>query len=645
MSPRSGHIKISDRLISQLASAAIKKDIIRALAELITNSNDSYNRLEQRGIHGSGEIRIRINRKRKGRTIIEVIDEAEGMDDNSMSQKVCTYAADTSGFTHGENVRGYFGRGLKDSIIALGDGVVESIKDKVFYSCSLRAEANGSYQWCINDPLTLRKSEIKKITPELGIINQGTRVTININKDGVSVPQFDTIVECVASYFSLRDINSSSRRKVSICEIDDNGNERRKEKILYRFPLGEMILDKNLAITYNGTSINAHLRVHRAKERLDQTLHSYNREGGILVSSKDAIHSVTLFGQENNLYAECLFGRLECTFIDDLLKNNEPILSDKRSDIDWDHEFAKLLYKAADAELKPIVDAIREEEERKRRDIENDSTKERHRSAVKNINKIFEKELKALEGIGPGGGDKEIFPRDGFNFMPEHYTILAGRRSTVCLKAVVPEIIPIGTEIRITSESEDIEIAENQVTVITKEMVDSNHLVTINARIVGRQIGLQAFINADGGGQRAVALIEVVSKHREKEIGKEKNIRKSGGYIADIRLDSSLGPQIRTRFDRENRIISISTKAPSVHNYLGENGEGQNSSQFLVLKAELVVDAVCREIAQLKADKGKLLVLNNDFATAVSREVNNLVYLYAHSIHRFLVDGTSGARL
>jgi len=42
-------IQFDDRFITQQADQAIRRDLFRALVELITNANDSYRRLENEG--------------------------------------------------------------------------------------------------------------------------------------------------------------------------------------------------------------------------------------------------------------------------------------------------------------------------------------------------------------------------------------------------------------------------------------------------------------------------------------------------------------------------------------------------------------------------------------------------------------------
>ena len=93
---RSRKLQYADRVALQQADQAIRKDVLRALVEIITNSNDSYARLEDAGAHASGEIIIDILRKHKN-SLIRVRDFAEGMDDARMDMVVGTYGEATSG--------------------------------------------------------------------------------------------------------------------------------------------------------------------------------------------------------------------------------------------------------------------------------------------------------------------------------------------------------------------------------------------------------------------------------------------------------------------------------------------------------------------------------------------------------------------
>ena len=60
-SPR--RLEYHDRVALQQADQAIRKDAVRALVELITNSNDSYDRIESNGDEITGKIIVEVHRK------------------------------------------------------------------------------------------------------------------------------------------------------------------------------------------------------------------------------------------------------------------------------------------------------------------------------------------------------------------------------------------------------------------------------------------------------------------------------------------------------------------------------------------------------------------------------------------------------
>ncbi len=132
-------MEYADRVAVQQADQAIRKDVVRALVELITNANDSYQRMKDAGLQISGNITIEVERKHSN-SILRVRDNAEGMTAEDLDKKVGRYGEATSGFKEGRSVRGLWGRGLKDSFFGLGHGSVSSIRDGTFNRCTLSVE-------------------------------------------------------------------------------------------------------------------------------------------------------------------------------------------------------------------------------------------------------------------------------------------------------------------------------------------------------------------------------------------------------------------------------------------------------------------------------------------------------------------------
>ena len=203
-------LQYADRVALQQADQAIRKDVLRALVEIITNCNDSYSRLEDAGWYTEGEIIIEVLRKHKN-SVIRVRDFAEGMTDSRMDKVVGTYGEATSGIKEDKHVRGMWGRGLKDSIFGLGYGYVRSFRGANFYSCSLLLK-NGVPTFELSDPIyatvTLRE---KYHIPQ----GNGTIVEIIVSRDDVKMPQFNNLRNYLQRHFELRPIMSNPNARSS----------------------------------------------------------------------------------------------------------------------------------------------------------------------------------------------------------------------------------------------------------------------------------------------------------------------------------------------------------------------------------------------------------------------------------------------
>ena len=132
-------LKTASRALEQLADHTIKKDPVRALVELITNSDDSYKKLEKYNIEHDGSIIIKFRRERD-LAFITITDHATGMSAEKMDKAVGIYGEETHEFEGGQGGRSFFGRGLKEAILSMGDGNVKSIENNYFDECVLNID-------------------------------------------------------------------------------------------------------------------------------------------------------------------------------------------------------------------------------------------------------------------------------------------------------------------------------------------------------------------------------------------------------------------------------------------------------------------------------------------------------------------------
>lgn len=136
-----GIIEAAPRHTARRIKAAMQGNVIRALVELITNSDDSYIRLKEENIAHESKIEVLYKKEGKG-CIFTVRDYAEGMSIDDVRRSFKRYGEATSGMKSGKGVRGYFGQGAKDSLASMIDGKICSFKDNNYVECKLFIENN-----------------------------------------------------------------------------------------------------------------------------------------------------------------------------------------------------------------------------------------------------------------------------------------------------------------------------------------------------------------------------------------------------------------------------------------------------------------------------------------------------------------------
>lgn len=410
----SGTVKYTGRAFSQDAQEAMGGKIERALAELITNCDDSYARLQrQQGRPVKGAIRLEVERRRKSNWTLIVRDRAEGMLDREMKDKLTVLGRQTSGFDSGEDVRGLLGRGGKD-VAAFGTVAWESIKDGRY--SGLRLDPTGNWQ--------LFKSQ--KATPDLRgklriLRGNGTVVTVEVDKTH-RYPQHNKLCERLPRHYSLRDIMSDANRRVTL--VDLNKKDHKGDRLLYNFPDGELRIDQTIMIP-GYPDVTAQLLIWRHGTRFDEDKRSPYRENGILVKSRRAVHEITLFGLESEPYAEWFFGRLECPYIDTLVNeydqrfakgvshrdtNPTRLISRRRDGLDDEHPFTKALFGAAREWLEDLVEEEKEADEDRHRRMESEETHARLSKLANAARKFmlekmreFDEEFDLADVVGPDG--------------------------------------------------------------------------------------------------------------------------------------------------------------------------------------------------------------------------------------------------
>jgi len=127
------NIPVSASHLKDEAEQALKKDIGRALAELIKNSVDSINRAKNHGENPSDTVNVSyeyILRKMK----FKCLDNAEGMDSKRL-EKAARHGEKMAGLSEGEAVHGLFGAGLKHVMCSMENAQTVTIRDGKLSRC------------------------------------------------------------------------------------------------------------------------------------------------------------------------------------------------------------------------------------------------------------------------------------------------------------------------------------------------------------------------------------------------------------------------------------------------------------------------------------------------------------------------------
>ena len=357
------------------ADNAIQGDPIRALVELITNCDDAYNKRPPELGHEPCSIEVSV-RETGSAPYLTISDRAAGMDGPRMDQALGSYTSATS--TGAD--RGYFGRGLKDGILALGDGEVESVSNGSVHRAWLGIRGGQPY-YEAQHPTESQGRDSGAPAPG------GTTVRIHVNRPDVLPPTYRNLERQIPLHFMLRGILSNPDRRIYLSELAPDGEVIRRKRLRYVFPTGKLVLDNSLLL--RRLDIPYRVIVYEAERPLTTPRQSGPyAESGILITDGNAILDNTLGMFDADPDAGSLFGRLECPHLNKLMRDNEPIVQATRHGLMWDHEVARELRLTLDERLEPLVRNIARQAVSLRRTRDAEAAAERQARAVEAINQI-----------------------------------------------------------------------------------------------------------------------------------------------------------------------------------------------------------------------------------------------------------------
>lgn len=472
---------------------AVGRSVVKVLAEPITNSDDSYERLQVRGLTdlpGYGEIVTEFDRTKR---TLAVTDQAEGMTGEQMHDRFVTYGQQSPDRAAGIRTRSLFGKGLRDVLFTQEESLVRSIRDGKSYICKFRLRSSSGESKPVID-ITDGPRVTESLRTAWGIIGNGTRVQFKLNKD-MPLPRSDHLEADLVRFYMLRPLLSRSDRSVSLRIASRGGTEDRSLRYVPPAVASTVALGADSWQTdWDGHALDVSVELDAFAEELVQGERGLEeREGGLLVLDEDGTAlDLTLFGYDRDLGAARFFGVLRLNGVGRLIRERlaadrpEEILSETREGFNPSHPFYRDLQDRLYKWLTPHV-----ERERSRRSGEptklSGATRKRHAEAFEQLNRLYRRLLGDSSGIGTGSESKPLTTENAVEFRWQNLMLQVGMPSTAQL-LVNTALVDPGSGIAITSSAPGV-VLPLVPEVFVPEPLDSNPTVVVGVRLEGVRVG------------------------------------------------------------------------------------------------------------------------------------------------------------
>lgn len=608
--------------------------IEKALVELITNSDESYARLEKKGVPVSGRIQIRYERHQNS-ALLAVTDQAEGMAFGQLSF-ILAYGGAHSPLSRGEgDGRGYFGRGLKQAVYGLGRGWIETIHERKYSRVELFRGENGGYLY--DDGGGDRPAEEEDYN-RTGIVGNGTRVGIVIENKQVNISRYRSLMQAMADNIYLRDV--LARREVELLNEQQGKGTDESGRIRYAEPPALLLLgpDYEGSFLYQQELYPFTLTLKRA-QNVELTLRGDERTNGLVVVSGMAVLDCQLFEYENQVGTEYLFGTVRCPALIEKLGRGVAIISDEREGLNYKNDFVAAFSHAISRMIGPYVLA----EQEKLKHLERATTSDRtghmiehllermSRAAVQDLGIL----LPAVPEVPYGSSDSPerlaalrfstpfYYRKPGHPF---HISLLAdpeafGDDETLTFTYALPpsmqiEPMPTALPVRELKEKGRLEWS------VVGDTAEEHGEITVRA---GGYWAWCEVVVAEGGSRHGNGHHGHTAK---RGVARDHGMAMFAGY--EFRnLDNELE---RAIYSAKERKIIINTGAPTVQLYVDGRGHFRDSARLLL--AELFMDVISDELARYAVEKSG----DKDDLMAYHRAKQDIIRRYGSEIHLSFVN-------
>ena len=616
-------LPIDSRITLQMSHATIRY-LYDAIVELVTNSDDSYKRIEREGIADKGEIRIRVRRLKGGKCErLEVIDLAEGMNKKRL-EKALIFAGEASGFEEGKSVRGLFGRGLKEAIIALGKGEIYSIKDDKLSIAEVWTDkkTNKPKRKLIEKAYTPSKEEREEISITQG---NGTAVKIIVTNEKIKCPTLGNFSHQLANHYALRDINSTSNRKIRL-EFESPGqkNEKMFETISYEKPKSKKIFDQKLKLPGYGDKIQ--VKIYESDIELESPYNNPFASAGLLIKTSGAILDNQLFRYQSENAGCFFFGEVMWPDLAKRLREGESLLDLNRVGIEWKQEVCDVLKRELEQILEPFAEEKRRQLEVKTARRPSEKVNKLNKAVCSLLNRLAKKHFYETP-LDTGPGSEKI---DELTIKPPYANIEVEKERPFSVYCPL-RIIGIGSG---SCQAEVKSSNPNHIQVLSSTVTLQPHreqplLYYGNFRVLGKTDKEEATLTCVFKEHIATSNVRVAPPGK---IGARKKSKTKGGFFRGIEADRGANPSQRVRYDEHSGIIWIYVRFPGISEYFEDN-LNLISEISRPMYAEIIGEAFCRFIARDYVEKGEVPKIPGGEVEAVTIAMNKAQAEYLHQIH------------
>lgn len=486
---------------------ALGDNILRYITELLTNSDDSYKRLEIDYPNQINDNTIYISLEKDKRSegyVLSVTDHAEGMSKEILEQKFGNYAGDNArGMT--SHARGIFGQGASD-VLKAAASEKKTAKIESFYEDKLNRliynldeNLDGIIE--VNE-INVVGGQLKQLRKNLNIPGNGTKVSFGIPSTVKFTKKIiESLPDSIEKFPYLRYLLNQKNRRVV---YTFNGLSQDLSSENYQFNDENKIFDQDFILFYEGKKYKCHLNMFKNENKNDN---------GTNIIVRDEYYSVydnTMFDFKNSPAAQNISGELIINGMYELCYEHlnreqaEAIVYDNRTGFDTRTAFYQELNKV----LHPILNKIIKENGKNISET-NLGNNKKFNDALKVLNKYIKTELKESIGGGPGKGTEP--PKEGIKFVRNNISITKGKNYDLKL-LINPTIIDPETKIYIINTNpEQLEITPNFVT-YNLEDIDID-VVTKDITIKGIEITNESsVVQAKVNGYLSNVLVDVIDE-------------------------------------------------------------------------------------------------------------------------------------